>query len=325
MSKLYRTLARIYPNPYKNRFAKMMIFAGMTEDANLYLGKALVYSTMAFFATLAISSLFGYILYGAIIGLVLAVLIQFLSYTKAFFRMDARTKKAEASLPDALQLMASNLRAGMTPYQAMVLAKRKDFGPIEEEFSYATTKALGNESFTQVLLNIGKRINSATLERAMKLIISSLKSGGHLANLLEELARDISETRSLRNEIITNTRTYTMFILFAVIFGAPLLFSISIHFVGVVNNMQAKSNIATSDFGLGLLIGQLDITPEFLGQVSVVTLTVTSFLACFLIGVISQGKGKYGLKYAPILIGGSLLMFFVARVVVSSLFTSLIG
>ena len=45
---------------------------------------------------------------------------------------------------------------------------------------------------------MAKRIDSPILDRAMKLFAASMKSGGHLAQLLEDLANDIAETKALK-------------------------------------------------------------------------------------------------------------------------------
>ena len=66
-----------------------------------------------------------------------------------YYKQKDRTERIEQALPDMLQLIASNLRAGMTPYHAMKLASRDEFGPLKEEMDYATTKALGIENFAE--------------------------------------------------------------------------------------------------------------------------------------------------------------------------------
>ena len=101
------------------------------------------------------------------------VLVHFLIYLLIYFKVADRTKRVEDSLPDALHLIAANLRAGMTPFQAMKVSARKEFGPLKEEIEYATTKALGTESFSKALLNMNNRIKSSILERSMKLFTTS--------------------------------------------------------------------------------------------------------------------------------------------------------
>jgi pilus assembly protein TadC len=243
--------------------------------------------------------------------------VEIMTYLLLYFKVEDRTKRVERVLPDMLQLLSSNIRVGMTPFQALKLAARKEFGPLEEEIRHATARSLGTESFAQTLLGMSKRIKSDMLERAMKLFGTAMHSGGHLAPLLEELAKDIGETQALKKELVTNTKTYSSFIMFTIVVGTPLLLAISIHFITVITGLQAQTSTATASFGLGFLGGKVAITVDFLIKVSIVMLTLTGLLAGMLLGVITEGKAKFGLKYAPIIIGGSLIAFVILRILVT--------
>jgi len=86
-----------------------------------------------------------------------------------------------------------------------------------------------------------------------------------MANLLEDSAKDIAETHGLKKDLVTGTKTYTMFIMFTVVIGAPLLFSISMQFVEIMSGMQGAGATPTDDsFGLGMSSGEITITPEFI-------------------------------------------------------------
>jgi Flp pilus assembly protein TadB len=324
--RLYRNIIKVYPKNARVGLKKLMLYAG-EEKKELQDVLAPVIVASVLFAVAAVLFQQNFLPENPVEGILSAIsillLAQLFFYLFYFFKADKRVKKVEEVLPDALQLMASNLNAGMTAFQAMKLAARSEFGPLKEEFDYATTKALGTESFSQALLNVGKRVNSPVLERAMKLISSSLKSGGHLAVLLEDLAEDIAETKSLKNELVTNTKTYSMFIMFTIIVGAPLLLAISIHFVKIVVDMKASANISATEFGIEFMSGAITLTPEFLTKMAVVILFITSLLACMLFGVISSGKEKFGLKFGPMVIAAALVIFFIAKYLVGQFFAGI--
>ncbi len=324
--RIYRSIIKIYPAGYRKSLRQLYIYAG-DEKKNLQGELAPLTIAAVLFAAVVILAQRQFFpdnpIEGILVAISVIVLAELFFYLFIFFKADRRTKKVEEVLPDALQLMASNLQAGMTAFQAMKLAARKEFGPLKEEFDYATTVALGSESFNQALLNVGKKVNSPVLDRAMKLISSSLKSGGHLAGLLEDLAEDIAETRSLKNELVTNTKTYSMFIMFTIIVGAPLLLAISIHFVRIVINMKSSANISATEFGISFMSGAITLTPEFLTQMSVIILFITSLLACMLFGVISSGKEKYGMKFGPMVVAAALIIFFVAKYLVGQFFAGI--
>jgi archaeal flagellar protein FlaJ len=284
----------------------------------MFLGKVVIlsflYALVAVFAPFALYGRFRLDFMAGAIGLLIAGF--FLGNMNVYFKAEDRTKKVEDTLPDAFQMIAANLRAGMTPFKALKSISKGKSGPLEEEIEYVTSKALGTESFGENLLRISERIRSDTLDKSMKLFTTSMRSGGRLATLLEELAVDISETQSLKNELKTSTKTYTAFILFTILIGTPLLLAISVNFVKMMANMQSMSIASTTDFGLGNLMGAVTITPGFLTQIAVGLLVMTSVLASMLMGTINEGKPKSGLRMAPVIMAGCIIVFFVSGMIV---------
>jgi len=323
--RFYLDIARIFPVSYRSHLKEEIKFGGGKFDADTYLGSTTILAILAFLITLlapyAWSNEFAVRHVGY--ALIVFVVIELVAYLVVYFKAEDRTKRVEEVISDALQLIASNVRAGMTPYQALKLAARKEFGPLKEEIERATALALGTESFSKTLLRISDRIRSETLERALKLFTTAMKSGGHLATLLEELALDIDNTKSLKKNLVTSTKQYISFIMFTIIIGAPLLLAISIEFVRIVTGMQSKAGSVTAA-GLGGLVGEISITPSFLVKLSIIMLLLTSLLACILLGVIIEGKPKYGFKYSPIVIIGSLVAFFVLRYIIANFFGGII-
>jgi len=320
--RFYLAIGKLFPLRYKLNLKRLTIYAGEIIDVNVYLGSTTLLAFLAFIITalvpFALAQKFT-IIY-LIFALVAFVLVELTAYLMIYFKVEDRTKRVEEVLPDALQLIGANIRAGMTPYQALKRAARKEFGPLEEEIKHATSRALGTESFSRTLLNIAKRIKSEILARAIELFTTAMRAGGRLAKLLEELAKDVEETRSLKRELVTSTKTYISFIMFTIIIGAPLLLAISIQFITIVTAMQEKAGISEIGFGMSFLAGEIVITADFLIKLSIAMLIITSLLAAMLLGTISEGKIKYGFRYAPQIIVGSLVLFAVCRYVIGNFF-----
>ena len=67
---------------------------------------------------------------------------------------------------------------------------------------------------------------------------------------------------------------------------------------------------------MGFLAGEVTLTADFLTKIALVMLVMTSLLASMLMGVINEGKPKFGFKYAPTIIIGCIIVFFIANYVV---------
>jgi pilus assembly protein TadC len=325
LNRIHHTITSLYPKKFKKHIKKLLIYAGEKSEVKDFLGPitflAILFSLIILIIPLAFS--LNFLPYFPPIMVLVSVGTVILFYLLLYFKAEDRTKRVEEVLPDVLQLIAANVRAGMTPFQALRLAARKEFGPLHEEIKHATAQSLGTESFSKALLRIGDRVNSEMLNRTLSLFTTAMRSGGHLATLLEELAKDLEETKSLKKEMLSSTKTYISFIMFSIIIGAPLLLAISVQFLDFITNLQTDTSSVTTAAGLSFLSGEIVISPVFMTIVSIVMLLLTSLLASSLLGVIKEGKAKYGLKYAPIIIMLCLAVFFVLRRFISNFFVNL--
>lgn len=318
---IYKFVANLYPKKAQIYLGKLLKSAGDNSPLEYWLGSYTLFSVLVGFAVFISSwTIYGYLdIYYLLIGLTVSLLIMFFVLIVIFLKFEDRIARIDEVVPDMLMLVASNLNSGLTPYQALNVSARPEFGPLAEEIKVVVKKSHGTESFTDLLLRMTDNIKSESLDRVIKMFSSAIRAGGKLAQLLEDIATDISATKVLKDELVTTTKTYTTFILFTIIIGSPLLLGISIHFITLVADLQTTSSNNVG-FGLDFLAGGLTITPEYLTTVSIIMLIITSFLTASLLGVIKEGNEIYGLRYAPLLLTGTLTTFFIVRYVIGAFF-----
>ncbi|MFH0860383.1 MAG: type II secretion system F family protein [Candidatus Altiarchaeota archaeon] len=312
LNRIFITASKVYPKGYRNGVRKNLGYAGIETPVEIWLGQSLF---IGFFVLIAISALarFGNPVLFYTLAFLSFMIYQVGSYSIPYFQAMNRSNAVDEMLPDLLRLMATDIRAGMTPFQAIKVSARDEFGILKHELDRASAKSLGIGSFNEALLEMCDRLNSYALNRAMRLFIRSMEGGGQLANVLDETARDISENLSLKKELLSATRTYTILILVSVLIGTPLLLTISIHFTERVNEMRESLNVSDMEnFDLGMLLN-MGFDPAVLENISAITILVTTLIACMLFGVIVEGKEKYGLKYAFFLVPLSLILFYAFR------------
>jgi len=321
---------------------KWLRFAGSKDNERIWIGKRLIFSILfgligfliPFSIFPLVNILFGYQLYFDTITVILIQLLFFiifflfvalLFYLHIAYVIDGRRRMVEAILPDFLFLVASNLRSGMTPFSAFRSAVRPEFGPLSEEIRIATQKSLGIASFPKALKDIAKRIDSTILEDTSNFFSQALRSGGHLAQLIETSATDIKQTQQLKRELVSSTKMYILFVIFVIIIASPLLWSVSINFLNVLLDIQLQtasitgvtSDIASSQ--IGLAGGKIALDPEFMTNLALIVLAINSILAGVFIGTISGGKIRDGLKYAPPILVVTILIFLIMLNIVGTL------
>ena len=85
-----------------------------------------------------------------------------------------RIKKIENVFPDFLQLMSSNLRAGMTIDRALLLGSRPEFSPLDVEILNTGKDITVGKNMSQALSDLSKRIGSPKIEKIILLINSGI-------------------------------------------------------------------------------------------------------------------------------------------------------
>ncbi|MEM3030497.1 MAG: type II secretion system F family protein [Candidatus Micrarchaeia archaeon] len=334
----YKGVARFVKAGYQQRVQAWLDYAGITTEVDVWLGSrlliAFLFGVFAFLLPWTLGVYLGVVViatlseYVRTLALSLALggatfaLILFLYYLHLYYIIDDRTKRVERALPDFLLMVAANMRAGMTPFTAFHVSARPEFGPLEDVIKIVAAKAMGTESLTAAFAEIPRYVRSDLLKKTVSFFEKGMRSGGHLARILESSAEEIRETQELRNELIVSTKTYTIFLIFVVVIGIPLLFAISSQFLGTFSKIQEQQRGAAfaGEVGVAFFTGALTLTPEFVTQASYILLVITAFLVSILIGVIGEGKLLYGVKYfIPIALGSVVTFIFIRNAIASVL------
>ena len=220
-------------------------------------------------------------------------------------------------LPDFLSLVVSNLRAGMSPYAAFVHASRPEFGAFHEAVMHSMAKMGGKGSIAEALVDVSENFDSPILRRTVTLFAKGVGSGGQLVRLLNSSAEEVRRIQDLRAELISATRTYTIFLSFIVILVMPFLLAVSTNFVLVFVRLEANANGATSSMPGGAKMpsfsGKILITADDMTNISFITLVIIDLMVSILIGVVDRGKIMYGIKSFPVLAVLSVVAFIFAK------------
>jgi len=317
----------------KSRVGMMVIYAGLSRNPEDILGIVLMYSIMLSAATTFLAVATGPEPYFGMpprLIIVLAMVAPFAA-TWAFFYViflvliDRRTACVEKVLPDVLTMISQNMIAGMTVYNSLWIAARPEFGPLALEIQTVARETLGGESFEKSLMNMSERINSYKLSRSVKLMIQGMRSGGELPTVLQEIANDIRAEQNLFKRMSAQTTSQAMFILFAILIGAPLLFSSSLQFVTIFNAIYEKVGLGDSSSSMpqqsGMIsLQKLPITANFFFQYAVITLAVSGLFGALLIGLIKNGKLSSGVPLMPVVAVLAVIIFWVMTIGLGSFF-----
>ncbi|MDY6774429.1 MAG: type II secretion system F family protein [Candidatus Nanohaloarchaea archaeon] len=309
MTEILERTAAVLPQRYLDRIDEQARYARLAAHrsivgAILILGSVLVLGVSAL---VPISP----VLRG-VIGLVgLAVVFAF-PYLLFSLLADRRRRTIEHVLPDALLLISANIESGLTVDKAFLVSARDEFGPLADDIRLTAMKMFGGMPVEEALGELAESTNSDLFEETLKLLIDGISSGGEVSSLLESSANDIRTSLQLREEIATNVRMYSMFIMIAAVVGAPLLFGVSTYLTETTSQLWASADIGGVPTRGLISLSKPEVDVSFFRKFAVAAIAISNVFAGLLISEIKQGNAKEGLKRIPAFVIISLGVFYAS-------------
>ncbi len=323
---MYKFLYQKLPRNYKTWLENHVNYCDLQIPAEKLFSSFLTFSIII---SLSISFILFFmdlltLFYFILLFVLLFLILQVVFHMILIFIADSRANYVEEILPDVLQIISSNMRAGLTHDKAILTSARPEFGPLEKELRNAAKETLSGKRLEDALKNMTKRIKSKLLERTISLLLEGLEKGGSITALLESIALDIRQVRILKREIKSYVMMYGIFIFFAACIGAPLLYSVSIFLVETMGKFGGIKIEEMPEIGSRLPLGTIrisEISPEFLNLYSYIAIGVTTFFGSLLIGLVQEGTEKAGLRFLPIFLPIGFAVFFISQIAIRSIFS----
>lgn len=313
---MYQFIGSKLPQGLRKTFKGLFYYSGIEFNSDKFLGFLMSFGIM--FSVAVALSLHVLFIFSAYIFIGLAasiyLLLILIAYMILWFSAESKSKLVESVLPDALNLMAVNIKSGMTTDRAFLLSARPEFGPLEKEMREAGKRIISGTEVRTALLEMSRKVKSELFERTIKLIVEGMESGGELAKLLEETSEDIQKTKIAEREVKANLMMYVIFIFFASAIAVPVIYGISTNIVDILIKKSAQFDPSK--------VASQAIPPGFLVLYSIISITVTGIFSSLIIGLIKDGKGKAGAKYIPLILALSISLFFITKAVIGIIFPS---
>jgi pilus assembly protein TadC len=254
----------------------------------------------------------------ALISIFVTVIVAILFYiVRKNLKKTARIKKIEEVFPDFLQLMSSNLRAGMTIDRSILLSSRPEFAPLDAEILQTGKNLTTGKNVEISLLDMSKRLHSEKIHKTILLINSGIRAGGDLAILLEQTAVSMRERKFVEKKAASSVMMYVIFIFLAVSIFAPALFSLSTVLVEVLTNILAGLPSVDTSVNMPFTLSKINISISFIKYFSIIFMITIDIFASMVLGLVGKGDEKQGLRYLPIIVIMSISIYFLARIFIS--------
>lgn len=319
---MYKIIANLYPSSFRNYLWKLMKYSDMKVDRDYFAGFMIFIGfSVGLALAVVLNVFFNYSSFNSLIAFVLSfIILQVALYFYLVFRAERKAKLVEEALPDALQLIASNLKAGLPVEKAVLTSVRAELGPLANELSIVGREIATGKSFEYALLEMTKRVKSEKLSRTVSLIVYGMRSGGKLALLLNQTAQNLRNQSLMEERIRASVLMYSIFILAALVFATPIIFALSSILSNVVITQLSQIDIPEG-VALPISFGTPMVQQDFVLGFIIAVIIMLDIFGGITIGMISKGRATEGIKYIPVFMVLSLGIFFIVRLIFSGMFS----
>lgn len=319
LRNFHKRLSNIYPRKIRDEYEIVLKYAAIKKDTDEYIGQIISITLVLAVIIAVLSKLINknpyLIFFASLIGL------HIIAYFLVYFKAEKRSQLIEKAFPFALKTIATNLRSGMQIDKAIYASISDDLGPLKDEFKDVYREILIGKNSHTALENLSLRIKSKKVSRTIKLMVYSIKTGGALADLIDEASEDLTSISSMdeRNRSAINGHETNIIMMITTLI--PIFCSLTKILVGIIQGMMKEINVPEQAGYIGVKINNHNmISPVFIENYTFVLIVITVFLGSLTLGVINTGKVRYGLKRFPLYLIIALSIYILTSSVLLNIF-----
>ena len=228
--------------------------------------------------------------------IVFAVLIAITPYAIDITLQKRNTRRKEELYTEFLFKLSELMRGGLDPIKSVKELSKTDLGILTPNVRMASTAMIYGKSFEESMKTMAKSLHSELIKRYTTLVVQASYSGGSVADLILKASEDMRSIISIEREKEGNLAQYVMIFYFAQGIIFFIIFTLTTSLLPFVQNLGASTM-----FGVNK-IASLDFARGFFHLVM-----INSFFGGLIIGKISEGEARFGLKHAVILMAAGYI------------------
>jgi flagellar protein FlaJ len=231
--------------------------------------------------------------------------LMLLPYVLENVFISKRQKEKDAKFLEFVRDLVENVKAGTPISKAILNVQSRDYGALSIHI-----KKLGNQialgiPLTSALLNFASDSGSSVIKRAVGLISEAERSGGQIDSILDSVSSSVDQTEKLKKE--QRSAVFNLIIQGYIIFVVFIIIVLVLQYL-ILPLTKGIGGGGFNDLNSTIRVGaEVDFATPLLAL-----LIVQSFFSGLVIGKISEGSLKEGIKHSFILIGLTLVISSLA-------------
>lgn len=241
----------------------------------------------------------------AIVICVIVILLPAIIENNFYLR---REEEKEEKFLEFLRDVLENIKSGTPITKSILNVQYRDYGVLSVYIKKLANQISLGFPLNEALENFSKEVNNEIVARTVDLISEANRSGGEIANILSSITESINQIEIIKKERKSSVNNlliqgYIIFVVFMIIVLILDFFLIP-KLMKVTKSEEELLEINT--------IKDLNFS-----RIIVITIIVEAIFSGLVIGKISGGSIKNGIKHSFILSSFSLFVFFLAKVLFS--------
>jgi len=247
-----------------------------------------------------------------IIGI--AALIAVAPFLASVIVETGREKEKESMFLEFARNLAENVKAGTPISRSILQIRNKDFGSLSPHVKKLANQIAIGISVRQAFNVFAADINDRVIARSIALITEAEESGGEISLILESTAKSVSEIEDIKKERRSSTynlvvQGYVIFIIFLVI-----MLVVQLQFIPLMLKTITEAGVGAGDLGG---FAKLKTASEFtssLDSLFIALILIQGFFAGLVVGKLSEGSIKAGIKHSIIITALAYLITFGIKI-----------
>jgi len=199
---------RLSAIPVVDRILRGLAIARRTELLLYQAGMSM--RVGAFIMAIAVCGMVGYVagvgfFHRALHGFILMLVLGFAPFVVVNYKKSARQRQFAEEFPDALDLLVSALRAGISFSAALQIVADESPEPVRSEFAIVVEEQALGMDLREALTNMSNRVGSLDLKFFATAVVLQRAAGGNLTEVLDNTSKLIRD----RFRILGDIQTFT--------------------------------------------------------------------------------------------------------------------
>ena len=232
--------------------------------------------------------------------IIIAVLIAITPYGIDTTLQKRRVRRKETLFTEFLFKLSELMRGGLNPIKGVVELSKTDLAELTPHVRLSATLMSFGKGFDESMRSMATSLKSSLISRYTDLIIQASYAGGSVADLILKCSEDMRSIIEIEREKEGNLSQYTFIFYFAQGIIVFIAYTLSTSLFPYLLSTGVSSFLGVG--GTNGLAG-LDFRTGFFHLI-----IINAFFGGLIIGKITEGEAKYGLKHSAILIAASYIV-----------------